>query len=81
MIERITISGLHSEPKNFSYGTIVRILMKHGAKVGDIYRVERDLAEDGRAKFKKFTLSKSSDKVWSKTKTSSRRESWPSLPL
>ncbi len=81
MLKEITITGLHSQPKTFKYGTIVRILMKRGAKYQDIYRIERELAEEGSSEFKQFKLRKPNGKVLSVGKNASRRESWPNPPL
>ncbi|AHI61221.1 hypothetical protein SHOU24_24 [Vibrio phage SHOU24] len=81
MFERITIAGLHSSPKTFKYGTIVRILRKNGAKPLDLFRVEREMYEHGRSTFKKFTLTDSSVKVLPKSNHSSRRKSWLNLPV
>lgn len=63
MLDKIIIEGLHSEPKTFKYATIVRILQKHGAKMKDIYRIERELYEDRRTKFKQYKLKLPSVKV------------------
>ncbi|CAM0041167.1 hypothetical protein VPHK404_0074 [Vibrio phage K404] len=63
MLSNITISGLHSEPKTFRYGTIIRILRKRGAKRDDLTHIERQLYEGEPAKFKEYELTVPNDKV------------------
>ncbi|CAL9982020.1 hypothetical protein VPHK449_0068 [Vibrio phage K449] len=68
MLSKITIAGLHSEPKTFRYGTILRILRKNGARSAQLCELERKLRDGEPAKFKKYELSLPSVKVWSETK-------------
>lgn len=63
MLSNITISGLHSEPKTFRYGTIIRILRKHGAKREQLLAIERQLYEGETARFKEYELTLPNDKV------------------
>lgn len=56
MFDKVRITGLHKSAKVFSYGTIHRLLRKRGATPDDFLRVEIELRDDRRSKFKSYEL-------------------------
>lgn len=56
MLTHATIYGLKSTPKQFRWGTILRILRKHGADRQDINQIHRSLNRGLTAHFQGFQL-------------------------
>ena len=56
MFDRVRIVGLHDTEKVFSYGTIHRLLRKRGTKPEVFLRVEIELRDEKRSRFKNYEL-------------------------
>ena len=63
MFDRVRIVGLHDTAKVFSYGTIHRLLRKRGATPDDFLRVEIELRDEKRSRFKNYELTLVSDSL------------------